>query len=396
MNNQSMLDYYRKSKFNPDLILVGKEKVWKSHYAKRFNLYQNHLQIPFSLLNNSSVLEFGCGSGENSLVLASAGANLTLVEPNENMYPRLKKLFKNFGFEKQMTLEATGINDFKSNKLYDIVIAEGFLFSLPDRNKMIKKISGFLKSNGLGIISFIDRYGSLLEFTKKIILTRICELSRKKIESKASLEFAVKLFKQDFDKLNASRNFRMWWQELMCSPSEKYSNLWSYPELISILEKSKCGFYSCSPKWDISNNFLWYKNIPEKNIRHKKILDNWKQNFTFFLTGLPPNKEDKPASLKTINSVQKLLKNISEYIEGSSLKQVSYPKELNNYLSKSFDARLVNFNSEMKKLYNTIKSSNLNNIISTYVNTKYVRNLWGSHYHYLCFEKMGKEIFERV
>lgn len=391
-SNQSMLDYYKESKLNPDLFLVEKEEVWKSHYAKRFNLYQNHLQIPFSLLNNSSVLEFGCCSGENSLVLASAGANLTLVEPNENMHDRLKKLFKNFGFEKQMVLEAKKIDEFKSNELYDLAIAEGFLYSLPNRDEMLQKISGFLKPNGLGIISFMDKYGSLLEFTKKLILTRICELSKNDVESEASLEFATKLFKQDFDKLNVSRDFGVWWQELMCGPSEKYSCLWSYPELMSTLEKSNCEFYSCSPKWDVSNNFLWYKDIPEKNIKHKKILDNWKQNFVFFLTGLQPNNQEKPALSKTIDSVSKLVEDISNYAEGKegfSISSVNYPKELNDYLSKSSDSRIIDFNLELKKLYDILKSSDLDEIIFTYLNSKHIRDLWGSFYHYICFRKLA-------
>ena len=78
----SLLEYYRKNVFNPVPISVEDHKIWNAHVAKRRNLYERHLGIPLPLLRDRSVIEFGCNSGENSLVLAMHGANLTLVEPN--------------------------------------------------------------------------------------------------------------------------------------------------------------------------------------------------------------------------------------------------------------------------------------------------------------------------
>ncbi len=130
MGSKSLVSYYRESHFNPVPIDLQTSAEWQSHVTKRRNLYEKHLNIPFVLLPRHSVLEFGCNSGENSLVLASFGANLTLVEANEQVLPRLKENFKRHNLESQITsLINEGIEDFVADKLYDIVIAEGFLHS---------------------------------------------------------------------------------------------------------------------------------------------------------------------------------------------------------------------------------------------------------------------------
>lgn len=124
----SLLDYYRQNCFNPVPIELEDQKEWESHCAKRFNLYQRHLGIPLSLLHGRSIIEFGCNSGENALVLATFGAKLTLVEPNEQVLSRLRKLFQKLGLEKSIVeLSQKDIEQFDSGTLYDVVIAEGFL-----------------------------------------------------------------------------------------------------------------------------------------------------------------------------------------------------------------------------------------------------------------------------
>ncbi len=98
----SQLAYYQQNRFNPVPIALEDQSAWELHLAKRRNLYERHLGIPLSLLSGRSVLGFGCNSGENALVLASVGANLTLVEPNGQVLPRLKALFKKFALDKRI------------------------------------------------------------------------------------------------------------------------------------------------------------------------------------------------------------------------------------------------------------------------------------------------------
>ena len=138
----SLLGYYKQNRFNPVPIELESQAAWESHFLKRLNLYQRHFGIPLSLLRNHSVLEIGCNSGENALVLASGAANLTLVEPNEQVLPRLHALFKKFSLEDRIVeLSQSGIDDFEPKTLYNVIFSEGFLYTLPNRNEMVQKIS---------------------------------------------------------------------------------------------------------------------------------------------------------------------------------------------------------------------------------------------------------------
>src|SRR5438874_1781855 len=115
MSFDSLLAYYQQSKFNPVPVSLDTPQAWLSHCAKRRSLYERHLSIPLALIRDKTVLEFGCNTGENSLVLASLGAKLTLVEPNEQALEALRWNFKRFGLESQIAqVVPASINEFQS------------------------------------------------------------------------------------------------------------------------------------------------------------------------------------------------------------------------------------------------------------------------------------------
>jgi len=396
MLGDSLLSYYKNNNFNPVPITLEDKSTKELHFARRYNLYQRHLGIPLFLLRGRSVLEFGCNSGENALVLASTGADLTLVEPNEQVLPRLKMLFKKFGFEERIVaLLQTDIDSFKSKRLYDVVIVEGFLFTLPNRNAMIQKIGRLLAPGGFAVISFNDRYGSLLEFTRRMIFWRACHLAKiNDVESKSSLAIALRLYQQDFVRLNASRPFEAWWKDILINPFFSFSHLWSYAELLPLLEMENCEFYSSSPKWSFMEHFNWYKNIPIQDNYHTLLLEDWKEVFSFFLTGIPPaNKKNNPATTEEAIAVSELVMRISEYTTKPhlSIDSLLYPSVLKQYFQRSKDSKLLCFNAEMEKIYNALKCCQLDELISTYHEAKHVRKLWGAPYHYACFRNLGHQ-----
>jgi len=395
MPSESVLKYYQDNHFNPVMISVDDKATWESHFAKRLNLYQRHLGIPLSLLRGRSVLEFGCNSGENALVLASVGANLTLVEPNQQVLPRLKALFKKFGFEKQIIkLLQKDIDSFSTDKSYDLVIAEGFLFSLPNRDQLIDKIAQLLTPRGLAVISFNDQYGCLLEQTKKMIFWRVCQLSGiEDIHSEASLELARRLYAEDFANLNASRNFSTWWKDVLVNPLFRFDTFWSYKELLPLIEKAGCEFYTSSPGWNSIENFRWYKDIPDINNRHKRLMEEWNSMFPFFITGMPTSpRHTEPVTSEVVESVSDLVKEISGYTSNmsSSIESIEYPLLLDKYLMESKDPKVLNFNTEMKRLYDALTSAKLDELITIYHNSESLRKLWGAPFHYISFMKSGK------
>jgi hypothetical protein len=108
---------------------------------------------------------------------------------------------------------------------------EGFLFTLPNRDQLVVKMASLLMPGGLGVISFNDRYGGLMEFTKKLVLWHACRLSNEDIHSNGSLKLAKTFFNDEFMKLNASRTFYAWWKDTMVSPFVASQFLWSFKEI---------------------------------------------------------------------------------------------------------------------------------------------------------------------
>lgn len=394
MSSKSLLEYYQHNSFNPVPIPLEDRAAWESHFAKRHNLYERHLGIPFSLLQNRSIIEFGCNSGENALVLAYVGANLTLVEPNNQVLPQLKALFQKFGVtERIAALVTEGIDTFESDIPYDIVLAEGFLFTLPNRDEMVQKIGRLLKPGGLGVISFNDRYGCLLEMTRRMVVWRAYQLQGiDNIHTQAALNLAEKLYAEDFSKLKASRSFEAWWKDTLINPFLASKYHWSYPELIPLLEQMGCEFYSSSPKWTAIDRFTWYKNVSDSSKHHQQLTENLRMYLPFFLTGLPPSVgEMSSASSAVIDSLTKLIEQLSDYTVnwGTPIEAVIYPPLLDEYLSQSQDSRLQQFNIEMKNIYEAAKYNKLDRLISAYHESKCVRSMWGAPYHYICFSKMA-------
>ncbi len=392
-SDPTLLSFYLDKGFNPVPIEVTDEDAWKVHVAKRCNLYGNHLKIPLSLLAGKSILEFGCNSGENPLAAASFGAELTLVEPNSLVLPRLRSLFESRNLQDQIKrLENTDIDSFQSDEKYDLVIAEGFINCLANRDEVVKKFYSLCKPGGFVIISFDDRYGSLLECTRQLLHKRCLEADKVTDEhSEESFQLARRLFEDDFARLNASRPFKAWWQDVLLNPHFSAPILWSFQEILPLISRIGGVFHSCSPVWSDVDHFQWYKNLSDGDAVHEQLLDGWNRDaFTYFLTGLKPiNSHYPPATATLLETTTNFIGDVSAYIAGkiNDPQIVAWPVELNDYLNTLPDKNLQAFNTELNELFGKIMDpeATAERIIETYRQSELLRTLWGCPYHYICF-----------
>ena len=387
---QTMAEYYRESQFNPGFIALQSAETWQSHIAKRANLYEHHLGIPLGLLAGKSILEFGCSSGENALVLAAHGANLTLVEPNEQVLPRLRDLFQQYQLEEQIiSLINAGVDDYHDEATYDLVIAEGFLFTLPNREAVLRKLGKWIKPGGLGIISFNDRYGCLPEYVKKFVLQRACQLEGAAIDSQRSLSLAQQFFGEAFARLNASRSFETWWRDNFANQYLNFEYLWDYPSLVPLIDDMGCQVYNTSPDWLLIDHFNWYKNVRDTTARHTALLQNWQQVFAYILTGLPPGTYPAPDET-VIDVTRSLIHAISGYLEAPDvgLKAIEFPRPLADYLMSLQDPHLSQFVAELTQLFEATHTDKLENLLDAYRRSELLSQLWGTPYHYISLKKL--------
>ncbi len=288
MTARTQLEYYAVNRIDPVPIALDSPEKWSAHVSKRRNLYERHLGIPLSLLRGQHVLEFGCNSGENALVLAHAGACLTLVEPNAGMHEKLTSLFAAFGQSDAIaSVSADTIESFPpSTTRYDVVIAEGFLCTLSNREAMLDRLFRLASPGGIVVTSYNDSYGMMVEALKRALLKRACALaSISNWEDPASLHVAQGLFLEGFSRIPASRPFEAWWQDMLICPFITAPYFWTLTDLLPIAERNGFGVLGSSPRWDAVVQHSWYKAVPSAAERYERLTASWRRAFPVFLCG---------------------------------------------------------------------------------------------------------------
>jgi SAM-dependent methyltransferase len=393
MEFTSLLDYYQRSRFNPVPISLGERKKWLSHRAKRQNLYERHLGIPLALLQDKEVLEFGCNSGENAAVLASFGARLTLAEPNGQVFERLFLTFRNLGLEGRIAdLVETTLGGFHSEKTFDLVIAEGFLYTLPDREAMLQKLLGFIKPGSLGVISFNDRHGCLLEMLRRAVLKRSCQLCGiDDWSTERGLTIAQRLFQEDFQTLNASRPFDAWWRDTLINPFVTHDYLWDYQRVLAVLTSVGGNFWACSPKWISPQAFAWYKNVPSRQAVLEEVRQHWTEQFLYFLFGTASTGHARNVDKATIEESASVTNSWSKFSLTGDTKLIFQPSGLFQFLAKSEDVHLVQLAREMEQVVASLLQDSVDDLTNTYHSATLLRRTWGAPYHYLAFQRDGEE-----
>lgn len=385
----SMVEYYEAQDFNPVLIRVEDPEVWRDHQAKRRNLYERHLGIPLPLLRDRRVLEFGCNSGENALVLAGHGARLTFVEPHAQVAPRLQQLFRAFGQGAAIqAFHHADLGSFQTAERFDLVIAEGFLSTLPDRNAMLGKLISLVQPGGFGVISYNDRLGGLLEMLKRAVLFRAYALEGiADIQSGRALDIARDCFEADFLELKASRSFEAWWRDTMVAPVYTEAELWSLPEILTLLEAGGAEVQGTSPAWSDWEHYRWYKDVPDPQSASMRLREDWQRNLVYFLTGLRPATLERIPSQAVLEEAAGLVGALSRL--GTSLSPAAPPpvqaEGLLAHLASDPSRAVQEFAAELGSLLEALGSAGTPALLARYRDSHRLRALWGTAYHYLCF-----------
>jgi hypothetical protein len=372
-------EYYKKNAINP--VPVNSKNILnlRKHFLIRKNLIENHLKIPLFLINNKKILEVGPNTGENSLLFAFNKCRITFVEPSIKSICQLKKNYKKFNklnyIEKIINKPLESV---KINSKFNLVIAEGFLNTLRNRNKHLKYLAKKVDTEGLLIINYDDFYGSFVELVKSNILKKECENLNVPLGSKTSFNIAKRLFLKDYKKFKNSRPFKAYWEDQLASPFA--GCIWKFSDIIKILNKSKLYFYSSSPSWFMGHYFKWYKDIDFKKINTKAKI-SWSDNIDYFLTGY---KKINNISLDNANidQLDNLIKSLSKNLLIKKKRNKIIFSDI--FFKKSYKNNNSSLYLEIVKIINFLNSKN-NSI--QYNKLKNFRKLTGTNLHYVCFVK---------
>ena len=192
------------NKHNPSLYLNNLSQVDK-FIKDRINLL-TALKLPERIFQNSTLIDYGSGTGLNTLVYDYLGAKCTLVEYDKKSYQYSKDLFKKFSKNKHQIYNKD-IFSFRTNKKYDFVISNGVAHHTKNPILNLKICLKSLKNKGFFILGIGETNGFFMRNLQRLILYSLSNdqvLYSLSNDQEEIIQFAKILFK---DHLKRSKKF---------------------------------------------------------------------------------------------------------------------------------------------------------------------------------------------
>ncbi|MDH3200539.1 MAG: class I SAM-dependent methyltransferase [Myxococcales bacterium] len=159
---KAFVDFYTKEGISP--VAQDIEDLEK-HFHRRHALYR-HVGIVPGLLSGRSILEFGPGSGHNSIVTAAMHpARYVLVDANPVGLEHTRDLLQRFAGSGSIDISVVQsfIEDFETSERFDLVLCEGVLPTQEAPTELLSQIARFVRSGGMILITCIDAASYLAE-----------------------------------------------------------------------------------------------------------------------------------------------------------------------------------------------------------------------------------------
>ncbi|EMK08839.1 MULTISPECIES: methyltransferase domain-containing protein [Leptospira] len=265
------VDFYNKNNISPVSQDITNLEM---HYYRRESLYLSLGILP-GFVNNKKVIEFGPGSGHNSIYTANLNPKLyTLVDGSKVGFEETKKKFIN---QNNIEVIYTLFQDFHSEIKYDLVIAEGCLPGQKEPILLLNHICKFVNKNGVLLITTVGSVSYFTETLRRLIRDRFFDYSE---PTETQLKFLIPIYKSHLKTLvNMSRSVEDWILDSIIQPLRDVQLL-SIPDVINHISDN-FEVIGSSPKF--IDDWRWYKDIHSKIKGYNSItLDSYyRKNFNF-------------------------------------------------------------------------------------------------------------------
>ena len=170
------------------------EAEFQTYSENAAYMYRDLFKFPPKMFSNVNLIDFGAGTGENTVSLAVWGANCTLVDMNDKALVIARQVFKRYAKNGKHRFTKSSIFDYESSTKYDIVHCRGVLSHTADKEGAFKKISGFLKPGGFLIFGDPNKAGGFQNMLQRFAVYRHAN------SWDDMVNVCEKLFKEDIDR----------------------------------------------------------------------------------------------------------------------------------------------------------------------------------------------------
>lgn len=190
------LEYYIQHNISPERQNIDDIET---HYERRKKLYRQ-CGIPEIAFRNAEILEVGPGGGYNTLAFFHWNCkHVDLVEANPQGIRDMKLLFAQQKIsDKKYEIFESEIENYNTNRKYDIIIAEGFIQHLYNQVEVIDKLKSLVNDKGIIVITCGSRIDCFVEVIKGMI-GKVLTQNMKTYEEK--IKYLTDIFKPQLEKL---------------------------------------------------------------------------------------------------------------------------------------------------------------------------------------------------
>ena len=213
--------------------------------------------MPPVLFRERTIMEIGPGGGFNALAYFHWGSDVVFVEPNHKGQEEIPiQMAENGILPNRWTLIKNTVENIPANKQFDIVIAEGFLPGLHDRDPVVSALSKLTSKGGVLVVTCADDVSILFEVVRRIIATRLI-IIQGAVNFQDKVDLLSQAFASHLAKLQyASRPVNDWVTDVFINPA-CYANLFSIEDCINEFG-NEFEIMASSP--DMFTDYSWYKN----------------------------------------------------------------------------------------------------------------------------------------
>lgn len=301
------------------------------------------LKLPPRLFYKTQTIDFGSGSGQNTLVYDWLGSQCTLVEYDKKSCANSKKLFKKFAKNKFKIINK---DIFKTNlnKKFDFVISNGVAHHTSNPKKNIKICSNHCKKNGFFILGIGETNGFFQRNLQRLILFMISK------NTDQLIHYSKVLFPE-----HLSRSLKYSGRKIDEIIYDTYLNpcinTLTLNQILKEFKKNNLLLYS-------SNEFIEGLNfILSNNINQFKLINNKKMK-----RGARVDKELRLNEIQNVSlSNNKMYLNFSKKLNNANFSLNKLTKKINN--QNFFKTRFYIPQKELLRYKQNILSLKIDNII---------------------------------
>jgi hypothetical protein len=275
-----MFGYYEGQSILPTFANLRDDAALDAYASMRHRVY-DLLKLPVRTFEGATVLQFGPDSGEDALVFARDGARVTLVEPNGKAHETIQTYFHHFGLADRIdALITSDVLSYQPANRFDLVDAEGFIYTVQPTASWLAAFERALLPNGLALITYYERYGAFVEICLKALFHGACRL-----DSRDGITVAKTLYAAKWDRIPHTRRFESWVMDVMENPFVRASYFLGAAALSDEADRAGLRLFSSWPNYDAPLDIYWHKRSIAADDRRRLRSDHLMRSALSFVTG---------------------------------------------------------------------------------------------------------------